>query len=92
MMTEKKLNDTAKPGPKPPRGFFIEGERCGRGMSFEIGKVISISELSEECIELKTHGGRIIIGGSRLTLSIFEGGTVKVDGKVTEVKLVYGKA
>ena len=94
MMTEKdqkaKRDDLI--AAKPPRGFYIEGGRSARGMTFEIGRVIAICELSEECVELKTHGGKIKISGSRLTVSIFEDGTVKVSGKATEVKFIYGKA
>jgi len=73
------------------RGFYLEATRCAKGLSFEVGRVIGISEYSEEKLSVKTQGGRVVFKGQRIALVIYEGRTIRVSGRIEEVKFIYGK-
>ena len=56
-----------------------------------IGGIVSINGYNREELELLSHSGRIRISGERLTLSVLEGRTLEVRGRVKEVTFSYGK-
>ena len=71
--------------------FNIEVTRKGIGVSVVISGAVGISELDEERVGIVTHKARVIISGSKLSLSVFEGRTVEIVGRVLGVELKYGK-
>ncbi|MBO5206849.1 MAG: YabP/YqfC family sporulation protein [Clostridia bacterium] len=90
-MTKRTREGESLPKRRELSGFFIDGKRCGGGMSVAFGRIISIKEYSKERIELLSHGGRVILTGRRLSLSVYEGGTVEVLGRIEEISFTYGK-
>ncbi len=90
-MTEnRKTNDKVKLS-SPVSKFHLEADRTPRGMGMFISGVIGISEFSDESITLLSHTGRIFIEGRRLSLAVYEGGTVEIKGKIECVRFGYGK-
>ena len=85
-MTERTGRNTAMRAP-----FHIEMMRSPRGMSLIISGIISVSELSDVCITLKSHGGRITVIGQRLLINVFESRAVEINGRVEGVSFSYGK-
>ena len=80
----KMLNDEISP-------FRLEGERCRRGIKLRFAGIIGVKEFSEKSIEIANHGGRIVINGKRLVLSIFENNQIEIIGKVEGICFKYGK-
>ena len=52
---------------------------------------MSVSEYTESTVELLSHSGRVKIFGEALGISVLEGRVIEVYGRITEVKLGYGK-
>ena len=73
---------------KMPESFHVEIDRGALGLTVCVSGVISICELSNASCVLKVRRGRIGIRGTGITVSVFEGGTVKVFGKISEVTLL----
>lgn len=71
--------------------FHIEMNKSSRGAIAVISGVVSISEYTEGGIELIAHSGRLWILGDSLGVSVLEGRVVEIYGKITEVRLGYGK-
>ena len=76
---------------KPSMAFHLEADRCPKGMSVLLSGIIGISDFSDAVIELRSHGGRITVKGQRLNISVFDGGSVEIIGRVEEVAFKYGK-
>lgn len=76
---------------KPSASFHLEADRCNRGVSLMLSGIIGVSEFSENIIHLQSHGGRIILNGSKLAMSVYDGGCVEVVGKLEGVQFKYGK-
>ena len=74
-----------------PSSFHIEMKKSSRGAVAIISSVMSISEYTDSSIELISHSGRLLIIGESLGVSVLEGRVVEVYGRITEVKLGYGK-
>ena len=74
-----------------PSSFHIEMKKSSRGAVAVISGVMSISEYTEEGVELVAHSGRLWILGNSLGISVLEGRVVEIYGKITEVRLGYGK-
>ena len=74
-----------------PSSFHIEMKKSSRGAVAVISGVMSISEYTEEAVELVAHSGRLWILGNSLGISVLEGRVVEIYGKITEVRLGYGK-
>ena len=70
----------------------LELRKSSTGAVAVISDVVSISEYDDENIVLLTHGGRLAVQGERLSISSLEGRTLEIYGRITEVRLVYGKA
>ncbi len=75
-----------------PSSFHIEMKKSSRGAVAVITGVMSISEYTDESIELVAHSGRLWLLGESLGISVLEGRVVEIYGKITEVRLGYGKA
>lgn len=73
---------------KMPESFHVEIDRGALGLTVCVGGVISICELSDQSCVLKVRRGRIGIRGTGINVSVFEGSTVKVCGKISEVTLL----
>ena len=71
--------------------FRLEGERAYRGMCFRFSGIIGVNAFSENEIIIKNHGGKIIIKGDRLFISVFERGQIEISGKIKEMCFTYGK-
>lgn len=74
-----------------PSSFHIEMKKSSRGAVAIISSVMSISEYTDSSIELISHSGRLLIIGESLGVSVLEGRVVEVYGRITEVRLGYGK-
>ena len=61
------------------------------GISVIISGIIGISDFSDNIIHLQSHGGRIVVCGSRLLLGVLDGGNVEIVGKVEGISFKYGK-
>ena len=75
-----------------PSSFNIEMKKSSRGAVAVISGVMSVSEYTEESVELLSHSGRVMFIGESLGISVLEGRIVEIYGKITEVRLGYGKA
>jgi hypothetical protein len=71
--------------------FHIEMKKSSRGAVAVISGVMSVSEYTESSVELLSHSGRVRIFGEALGISVLEGRVIEVYGRITEVKLGYGK-
>lgn len=71
--------------------FRMEANRSTKGLSILLSGIIGVSEFSDEMITLLSHGGRIIIQGKKLFISVYESGSVEIVGKVMEIVFKYGK-
>lgn len=69
----------------------IEMKKSSRGAVFVASGIMSVGELSEDSVTLLSHSGRLVLIGDNLGISVFENRIVEVYGKITEVKLSYGK-
>ena len=88
----KKENGRQNSTVKPSASFHLEADRCSRGISLMLSGIIGVSEFSDSVIQLQSHGGRIILSGSRMAISVYDGGCVEVLGKVEAIQFKYGKA
>ncbi len=71
--------------------FHLEAERGPSGVEILASGVIGVKEFSRESVELLTHSGRIFIYGKRLSILVFENGTVEIKGRIEDVRFGYGK-
>ena len=71
--------------------FHIEMRKSSRGAVAVISGVMSVSEYTESSIELLSHSGRVKLIGEALGISVLEGRVIEVYGRITEVRLSYGK-
>lgn len=71
--------------------FHLEAQRGLNGMRVNAGGIIGVCDFNSAMIQLQSHGGRIIIGGENLTLSVLEGRNVEIIGRVEEISFRYGK-
>ena len=73
-------------------GFHFEMDRISKGFSLICSGVGAVTEFSENEVSLRLSGFSLLIFGKDLCITVFEGKTVEICGKISEVKLVYGKA
>ena len=71
--------------------YHIEIVKSKRGATVQVSGVIGVGELSDECICLISHGGRLVFTGSGLNLGILGRGVAEVYGKIEGVVLSYAK-
>jgi len=74
-----------------PSSFHIEIKKSSRGAVAVISGVMSVAEYTESNVELLSHSGRLNIIGEALGISVLEGRVIEIYGRITEVKLGYGK-
>ena len=72
--------------------FHIEIKKSSRGAVAVISGVMSVGEYTDSSVELLSHSGRLNLSGETLGISVLEGRVVEIYGKITEVKLNYGKS
>lgn len=65
----------------------IEIKRGKATSTLAVSGILALEELSRERITLLTHSGRITVVGRALVLSVFEGRSVEISGKITGVSL-----
>lgn len=75
-----------------PSSFHVEMKKSSRGAVAVISGVMSVSEYTENSVELLSHSGRVRILGEALGISVLEGRVIEIYGRITEVKFGYGKA
>jgi hypothetical protein len=75
-----------------PSSFHVEIKKSSRGAVAVITGVMSVGEYTESSIELLSHSGRMNVTGESLGISVLEGRVIEVYGRITEVKLSYGKS
>ena len=88
---DKTKSENTKKNKKGLSSFHLEADRCSVGMCMVISGVVGISQLSDEIVSLKSHGGRLDISGKRLKICVFENSTVEIKGRIEEAKFLYGK-
>ena len=91
MTEKKKQNDPKLQIPPAVSPFHMEARRSGTGMQILVSGIIGAKDFSAESLELLSHSGRIFIYGSRLSMMVYENGTVEVTGKIDSVRFGYGK-
>ena len=69
----------------------IELKKNSRGAVLILSGVVSISEYSDDKVELLTHSGRINLFGAGLTLSTMEDRSVEVYGRIDGLEMAYGR-
>ena len=72
--------------------LHVEMKKSPRGAVAVVSGVMSVCEYTESSIELLSHSGRLLFYGESLAISVLEGRVVEIYGKITEVRLGYGKA
>ena len=72
-------------------GFQLVADRDRRGLAIMLTGIIGISDFSDEYIHLKGNGGRIMVKGKKLFISVYENHTVEIVGRVEEIGFSYGK-
>ncbi len=75
-----------------PSAFHVEIKKSSKGAVAVISGVMSVSEYTENTVELLSHSGRMTLSGESLGISVLEGRVIEVYGRITEVRLSYGKA
>ncbi len=91
-MTEKKPQRIKELAPPSIiNKFHLDAERSAFGMTITVSGVIGVKDFSRETVEILTHTGRISISGRRLSLSVYENGTIEIKGKTEDVRFSYGK-
>lgn len=86
----KKVREKA-PSLSEISSFHLEADRCRKGMAVVLCGIIGISDFSDSFILLLSHSGRIAVTGKRLFISVFEGGSVEIVGRVEGIQFKYGK-
>lgn len=90
--------------PKPPKrtdpsallpslagGMYIEMRKSRIGAYLLVGGVLSVAEISDTAVSVRSHHGAISVIGERLTVSTLKNRTLTVYGRITAVTLGYGK-
>ena len=91
-MTEKKRNSKSSvPLPSAVNPFHMEVERATSGIQILVSGIIGVKDFSAESVELLSHSGRVFIYGTRLSMLVYENGTVEVSGRIDSVRFGYGK-
>ena len=65
----------------------IEIKRGKATSTIAVSGILALEELSHERITLLCHSGRITVVGCALVLSVFEGRSVEISGKITGVSI-----
>ena len=71
--------------------FRMEAERGGEGLRIRLSGIVGVNEFSNECVQIKSHSGRVTISGERLSMDVCENNQVEIYGKVLSIGFNYGK-
>jgi len=90
--------------PKPPKrtdpaalfpslvgGMYIEMRKSRIGAYLLVGGVLSLAEISDTAVLIRSHHGALSVFGERLTVSTLKNRTLTVYGRITAVSLGYGR-
>lgn len=69
----------------------VEINKTSRGASVAATPIIAISDLSDTSVTLLSHYGRLVFSGDGISVSVLDNAVVEIFGKITEVRLSYGK-
>jgi hypothetical protein len=89
---KKRLVPSAILSSLSPSSFHIELKKSSLGAVAVVSGVMSVSNFTRECVELLSHSGRLTLIGDSLEISVLEGRVIEIFGRITEVRLGYGKA
>jgi hypothetical protein len=67
-------------------------KKSSRAAVLVVSGILSIGEYTDSSLELVSHSGRITLLGESLGLSVLEGRVVEIYGRITEVRLGYGRS
>lgn len=89
----KKENKDGKKKEKNLRipGLHFDGESCISGLSLVLCGIVCVSEFSEEKAVFITVRGRILIEGNKLEITVFQGKSVEICGKIKKIEFLYSK-
>ena len=72
-------------------GVNLEMQKTRSLAVFVLNGVVAVNEVSDECVSVSTHHGRIYFRGERMELSILEEHCAQIIGRIRSVELEYGK-
>lgn len=72
--------------------FHIEIDKTAKGISISCSGVKGISEFSDTEIILKMPHFALKIGGKKLCMTVFEGRSVEIIGKLEGVSFIYAES
>lgn len=71
-----------------PRDFHVEISRSEKKISVTVYGVISVIDIDGEKCILKIRGGKLVIRGKNLSVSVFENSILDVEGSIEGVDLL----
>ncbi len=71
--------------------IHIEWNGTVKQMRFYVSDCLRVDHYESTLVLLYARSGAIRIEGQMLSLSLFEGGGVEIQGRVSEVSLLYAK-
>ena len=89
---QKKPRSTAAALFEGSSPLLVEIKKSSHSASVSVAGVIGVTELSDSSISLSAHGGRVVMRGEGLRLTVYSDRTATVDGRVTEVELGYSRS
>ena len=57
-----------------------------------ISGIMSVTEYTDSSVELVSHSGRIAFIGESLGITVLDGRVVEIYGRITEVRMGYGRS
>ena len=70
----------------------FEMKKSSRGAVAVVTGVMSITEYTDSTVELISHSGRITFVGESLGMTVLDGRVVEIYGRITEVRMGYGRS
>ena len=71
--------------------IHIEWNGTKRAMRFYVGDCLRVDHYESTLVLIYTKSGAVRIGGQMLSLVLFDGGGVEINGRIAEVTLLYAK-
>ena len=69
----------------------LEWNGTSKNMRFYVSDCLRVDHYESTLVLLYTRCGALRIQGQMLRLALFEGGSVEIQGRVSEVNLIYAK-
>ena len=70
----------------------FEVKKSSRGAVAVISGIMSVTEYTDSSVELVSHSGRIAFIGESLGITVLDGRVVEIYGRITEVRMGYGRS